>query len=131
MILLDTHIIIWDALQPQKLSPKARKMIDQANEMGKIFIADISLWEIAMLMAKKRLVIDTTYAEFISLIRAANHYVFESITPEIAELSASLNSGINLDPADWLICATSIVRGAPLVTADSNLRASKLVKTIW
>ena len=35
MILLDTHIIIWDALQPQKLSPKARKMIDQANEMGK------------------------------------------------------------------------------------------------
>ncbi len=131
MILLDTHIIIWDALQPQKLSPKARKMIDQANEMGKIFIADISLWEIAMLMAKKRLVIDTTYAEFISLIRAANHYVFESITPEIAELSASLNSGINLDPADRLICATSIVRGAPLVTADSNLRASKLVKTIW
>ena len=131
MILLDTHIIIWDALQPQKLSSKARKMIDQANEMGKIFIADISLWEIAMLMAKKRLVIDTTYAEFISLIRAANHYVFESITPEIAELSASLNSGINLDPADRLICATSIVRGAPLVTADSNLRASKLVKTIW
>ena len=131
MILLDTHIIIWDALQPQKLSPKARKMIDQANEMGKIFIADISLWEIAMLMAKKRLVIDTTYAEFISLISAANHYVFESITPEIAELSASLNSGINLDPADRLICATSIVRGTPLVTADSNLRASKLVKTIW
>ena len=131
MIMLDTHIIIWDALQPQKLSPKARKMIDQANEMGKIFIADISLWEIAMLMAKKRLVIDTTYAEFISLIRAANHYVFESITPEIAELSASLNSGINLDPADRLICATSIVRGTPLVTADSNLRASKLVKTIW
>lgn len=131
MIMLDTHIIIWDALQPQKLSPKARKMIDQANEMGKIFIADISLWEIAMLMAKKRLVIDTTYAEFISLIRAANHYVFERITPEIADLSVSLNFGINLDPADRLICATSIVRGTPLVTADSNLRASKLVKTIW
>ena len=131
MIMLDTHIIIWDALQPQKLSPKARKMIDQANEMGKIFIADISLWEIAMLMAKKRLVIDATYAEFISLIRAANHYVFERITPEITDLSVSLNSGINLDPADRLICATSIVRGTPLVTSDSNLRASKLVKTIW
>ena len=131
MITLDTHIIIWDALQPEKLSPKARKAIDRANEMGEIVIADISLWEIAMLMAKKRLNIDTTYIEFISLVRAANHYVFESVTPEIADLSVSLHSEINLDPADRLICATSIVRGAPLVTADSNLRASKLVKTIW
>ena len=116
MITLDTHIIIWNALQPEKISSKARKMIDQANEMGKIFIADISLWEIAMLMHKQRLVLDTAYAEFINLIRAANHYVFESITPEVA---------------DQLICATSIVRGAPLVTADSNLRAAKIVKTIW
>jgi PIN domain nuclease of toxin-antitoxin system len=131
MITLDTHIIIWDALQPEKLTSKARKMIDQANESGEIFIADISLWEIAMLMHKKRLVVDTTYTEFIRLIRAANHYVFESITPEIADLSVALESGINLDPADRLICATSIVRGAPLITADSNLQASKIVKTIW
>jgi PIN domain nuclease of toxin-antitoxin system len=131
MITLDTHIIIWDALQPEKLTSKARKMIDQANESGEIFIADISLWEIAMLMHKKRLVVDTTYTEFIRLIRAANHYVVESITPEIADLSVALESGINLDPADRLICATSIVRGAPLITADSNLQASKIVKTIW
>jgi len=131
MITLDTHIIIWDALQPEKLTSKARKMIDQANELGEIFISDISLWEIAMLMHNQRLVVDTTYSEFIGLIRAANHYVFESITPEIADLSVSLESGISLDPADRLICATSMVRGAPLITADSNLRASKMVKTIW
>ena len=131
MITLDTHIIIWDALQPEKISSKARNLIDQANDEGEIFIADISLWEIAMLMHKKRLVIETTFAEFISLIRTANHYIFESITPEIADLSVSLPSEINLDPADRLICATSIVRGAPLITADSNLRASKIVKTIW
>lgn len=131
MITLDTHVIIWDALQPERITPKARKMIDQANEMGEIIIADISLWEIAILMYKKRLVVETTYAEFISLIRAANHYVFECVTPEIADLSVALASEINLDPADRLICATSIVRGAPLITADSNLRASKFVKTIW
>lgn len=131
MITLDTHIIIWDALQPQKISRKARKMIDQANEMGEIIIADISLWEIAMLMKKKRIVVDTTYSEFINLVRAANHYSFESITPEIADLSVSLSSEINFDPADRLICATSIIQGAPLVTADSNLRKSNIVKTIW
>ncbi|NQV41298.1 MAG: type II toxin-antitoxin system VapC family toxin [Candidatus Marinimicrobia bacterium] len=131
MITLDTHIIIWDALQPDKLSRRARNAIDQANETGEILIADISLWEIAMLLHKNRITIDVPYTEFIGLIRAANHYVFESITPEIADLSVSLTSEINLDPADRLICATSIVRGAPLVTADSNLRKSTVVNSIW
>ncbi|MCF7827037.1 MAG: type II toxin-antitoxin system VapC family toxin [Candidatus Marinimicrobia bacterium] len=131
MITLDTHIIIWDALQPEKISTRARKMIDQANELGEILIADISLWEIAMLMSKGHLVIDASYSEFIRLVRAANHYVFESITPEIADLSVSFSSEVNWDPADRLICATSVIKGAPLITADANLRASKMVKTIW
>ncbi len=131
MITLDTHVIIWDALKPEKISRRARRMIDQANEVGEIFIADISLWEIAMLMHKNRLVIDTSFTEFIQLIRAANQYTFASISPEIADLSVSIGSSLNLDPADRLICATSIVKGAPLITADSNLRSSKFVKTIW
>ncbi len=44
MIILDTHILVWDALQPEKISKKARKMIDRANDSGEIIIAEISLW---------------------------------------------------------------------------------------
>ncbi|HCW76152.1 MAG TPA: PIN domain nuclease [Candidatus Marinimicrobia bacterium] len=131
MITLDTHVIIWHALQPEKITSRVRKLIDQANEIGEILIADISLWEIAMLMSKGRLVVDTTYPEFIRLIQTANRYVIQAITPEIADLSASLGTEINLDPADRLICATSIIKGAPLITADANLRSAKMVKTIW
>ena len=131
MIILDTHIIIWDALQPEKISKKARKMIDRANDSGEIIIADISLWEIAMLMKKKRLSVDATYPEFIRLIRVANHYAVQAITPEIADLSVSLSSEVNLDPADRLICATSLFRNVPLITADSNLIKAKSVETIW
>ena len=131
MIVLDTYIIVWDALQPDKISKKARKMIDRANELSGIIIADISLWEIAMLMKKNRLSIDATYPELIHLIRSANHYTFQSITPEIADLSVSLSSEVNLDPADRLICATAIFRNVPLITADSNLINSKSVETIW
>ncbi len=43
MIVLDTHVIVWDALQPEKISKKARRMIDRANEAGEIIVADISL----------------------------------------------------------------------------------------
>ncbi|MEA3285938.1 MAG: type II toxin-antitoxin system VapC family toxin [Candidatus Marinimicrobia bacterium] len=131
MIILDTHIIVWDALQPEKISKKARKIIDRANDSGEIIIADISLWEIAMLMKKKRLNVDATYPEFIRLIRAANHYAVQPITPEIADLSVSFSQEVNLDPADRLICATSLFLNISLITADSNLIKAKSVETIW
>jgi PIN domain nuclease of toxin-antitoxin system len=53
------------------------------------------------------------------------------ITPEIAQLSASLSSTINKDPADRIIAATSIAEKADLVTADKQLRNTDQLKTIW
>lgn len=131
MIVLDTHVIIWDALKPELLSKKAKKAIDKANETDGIIFCEISLWEIAMLIKKKRIVIDTTYLEFINLLKAANNYIFKGLTPEIAELSTNLSSEINQDPADRIICATSIINNLKLVTADKNLRKVAGVKTIW
>lgn len=53
MIVLDTHIIVWDALNPVKLSEKAKEAIYRANEEDGIIFCDISLWEIAMLKKKE------------------------------------------------------------------------------
>ena len=131
MLTVDTHIIIWDALKPESLSKNARKAIDKANETDGIIFCEISLWEIAMLIKKKRMVIDISYLEFIKLVRASNNYIFKGISPEIAELSVDLPPEINQDPADRIICATSILNNSQLVTADKNLRNAKSVKTIW
>lgn len=131
MITLDTHVIIWDALKPEKISPKARKVIDQANDSGGIIIVDISFWEIAMLMRMNRLKVDVSYNDFIQLIREANGYIIQSITAEIAELSVSISSQINLDPVESLISAASKISNAPLITADTNLRNFDRIKTIW
>jgi len=65
MIVVDTHIIIWKALKPEMLSPRAEKAISAANNSDGIIFCDISLWEIAMLMHKGRLNIDVEYLEFI------------------------------------------------------------------
>jgi PIN domain nuclease of toxin-antitoxin system len=35
------------------------------------------------------------------------------------------------DPSDRLIAATAMVEGVPLVTADTRIRQSKLVETVW
>ena len=131
MITVDTHVIIWDALQPEKLSGRAKDAIDQANEQDGIIFCEISLWEIAMLMKKRRLRIDAEFTDFIRLVSDANRYVFRGITPEIAELSADLLARTNKDPADAIIAATSIVEKAYLVTADSALRQDTMITTIW
>ena len=131
MIVVDTHIIIWNALKPEMLSEKAEKAISAANNSDGIIFCEISLWEIAMLMHKGRLSIDIEYLEFIKLILESNEYVFLGITPEIAELSTDLFSDNNKDPADRIIAATSIIENAKLITADKKLRQSKKVATIW
>lgn len=131
MIVLDTHIIIWDALNPEKLSTRGKEAIYLANEGEGIIFCDISLWEIAMLIKKERVRIDIGYQDFINLVLSSNKYIIHRITPEIAELSVNLPAFINKDPADRIIAATSIIYNAPLVTADENLNRSKEITVIW
>lgn len=129
MILLDTCAILWDALEPGKLTTEAKRAIERSGD--ELIICDISLWEIAMLISRQRLVVENTISGFTRLVLQARDFRLAEITPEIAELSVSFGAEIGKDPVDRLIAATSIVRNAPIVTADRNLRAAGNVVTIW
>ena len=131
MILMDTCAIIWDALEPDKLSSKALGAINKADESNALVISDISIWEISMLIKKKRLEVDTTGANFMNLFLQSRSISVQAISPEIAELSVSFGDDINNDPADRIIAATTIILNAQLVTADQNLIDSKMINTIW
>lgn len=131
VILLDTCAIIWDALDQSKLTDRAKASIAKADEHNALIISDISIWEISMLIKRNRIEIDTTAANFINLFLESRNISVVSISPEIAELSTSFGSEINNDPADRIIAATSIIHNAQLITADSNLRQSALIDTIW
>lgn len=129
MILLDTCAIIWDALEPTKLTSHAKKAMQRAE--SELIICDISIWEIAMLIKKKRLVVDDTASGFVNLLLRSRNFHIQAITPEIAELSVEFGSEVSSDPADRLIAATSVVMNAPIVTADQNLRDASVLATIW
>jgi len=131
MVVVDTHIIIWEALDPKRLSAKARNAFDRANEADGIYFCDISLWEISMLFSKRRLELDISFLELIDLLSKTRNYIFQSITAEIADISANQLTTINLDPVDRIIAATSIFLNCALITADKDLRKSSIIKTIW
>ena len=131
MITVDTHVILWDALRPEMLSEKAKRALKDANQSDGILFCSISLWEIAMLIRKKRIEVNVPYIEFVDLLFSSNRYVFQEITPKIALLSTTLPDTINSDPADRIICASSLVTKTPLLTADQNLLKSGMLQTIW
>ena len=131
MTLMDTCAIVWGALEPSILTPQAVDAIDKADRNHTLMISDISIWEISMLIKKRKIEVDTSASNLINLFLQSRNIKVQSITPEIAELSVNLGPQINKDLADRLIAATAIVYNANLVTADQNLIDSGLLSIIW
>ncbi len=127
MITLDTCSLVWLSLSPDRLSKNANKAIKNNS----LIMSDISLWEIAMLTKSGRLIIDTSYSEYIELLLNSFAIQVNPVTPEIAKMSVEFDDSINHDPAARIIAATSLVEDAPLVTADKNLIKAKIINTIW
>lgn len=131
MIVLDTCAIIWDALDADRLTITASKAIQAAEKNNELMISDISIWEISMLISRKRLEIEDTASAFINFYLQYRSIFVQPISPEIAELSVSFGQEINNDSADRIISATTIIKGARLITADKNLINSERIATIW
>ena len=95
-------------------------------------IADITLWELALLLERGRLVLpaDVTADFYLKQLLAALRLQILPITPEIALLSRS-DLFVHGDPADRLIGATALQLGAPLITADAKLRALPDLHSVW
>lgn len=130
MIVLDTHVLVYDALAPSRLSARARKAIDAAFADAQIACSDVSLWEIAMLVSRKRLDPAMDARQFIDDLLCARQVRVLPITAEIAVLSQS-DMFAHGDPADRLIAATALMHQARLVTSDVQLRKVKDLATVW
>ncbi len=130
MILLDTCTLIFDALTPERLSPRARQALEHGEAEATLSCADITLWEIAMLVGKGRLDPGVDSATFCRLALDARGVLVLPITPEIARASIDIDLPHG-DPADRLIAATANAYGAVLVTSDEKLLESSAIETLW
>jgi PIN domain nuclease of toxin-antitoxin system len=131
VILLDTHVWVWLAADPKRLSRTAAAAIRRATESGGIGVASISLWELAILFDRGRLHASGTIESGVRSIIEGTGTVVHEITPEIAALATAFPADFPSDPADRLIGATARFLGLPLVTRDQRMLDSNLLKAIW
>jgi len=128
VVVIDTHVLIHDVIEPKRLSIRARRALEGAA--GPLAVSDVTLWEIAMLIARGRIDPAADAAQFIEDIVAARSLEVLPITPKIAVLAQS-EAFEHGDPADRIIGATAIAHGAPLVTADKRLRRVRGLRVLW
>ncbi|MGI8772011.1 MAG: type II toxin-antitoxin system VapC family toxin [Acidobacteriaceae bacterium] len=130
MILVDTHVVIWIADRPEKLSAAARAVIDDARLHGKgLAISGITLFELAMAISRGRIMVRRSLDSFLHAVEA--NFIVKPITGRIAAQAVQFPESYPQDPMDRIIGATSIVDGLPLITADSAIRRCKVIDTIW
>jgi PIN domain nuclease of toxin-antitoxin system len=113
-LLLDTHLLLWAAGEPDRLSAKARSLID--NPDNELLFSAASLWEVAIKRGLgrddfrvdarllRRGLLDNGYSE---LPIVSDHVVaIESLPP------------IHKDPFDRVLVAQATVEGITLLTID-------------
>jgi PIN domain nuclease of toxin-antitoxin system len=130
VILLDTHVLVRYLMGDKKLGRRAIAAIDKALALDEVFVSAISFWEVAMLVERGRLELDTTVSAF--RVLALRHGIQEEpLDGELGIFAAELPDS-HADPADRMLVATAVARGLTLITADEKLLDWKLrgLKTV-
>ena len=129
MILLDTHVLIWLARDPSKLSKPSADAIRNSVQNGGLAISSMTLWELAWLATHGRLNLREPVDDFVEEL--ASRTAVRPITQRIAILANQLPATYSNDPCDRLIGATAMSEGIALITKDRSIRDCRQIKTIW
>jgi PIN domain nuclease of toxin-antitoxin system len=116
-LLLDTHLLLWAAGEPAKLSPRARDVFEEPENT--LMFSAASLWEIAIksglgradFRADARLLrrglLDNGYEEL--PIAGAHAVAVDTLPP------------LHKDPFDRMLLAQAQVEGITLLTSDDRV----------
>lgn len=113
-LLLDTHILLWAAGQPERLAPRAReRLLDPVNSLA---FSSASLWEIVIKRGLGRSDFNVDPRRLWRLL-LANGYRELSVTTEHTLAIGDLPD-LHRDPFDRILIAQARVEGLLLLTAD-------------
>lgn len=123
-LLLDTHIILWSAIEPANIPEKASEALtDPGNEL---WYSPISVWEILVLAKKGHISFSSDITKTVRRLFQKTGFKEAQLNFEVALQSRSISLP-HQDPADRFIAATASVYGLTLVTADKAIIKAKPV----
>ena len=116
--MLDTCGWIWIASGNSRVTSKIRTALNKTDWL----VSAISVWEIAMLEAKKKIELSYSIDRWVdeALIKVPR-LTLAPLSPEISIISCNLKNCNHSDPADRIIIATAMQYHATLVTADIKI----------
>lgn len=114
-LLLDTHLLLWAASEPERLSAKAKTYFEDAR--FELLFSAASIWEVTIKSSLGR----ADFKVDARLLRRGlldNGYGELPVTSAQAVFVANLPP-IHKDPFDRILVAQAHVEGITLLTADS------------
>jgi PIN domain nuclease of toxin-antitoxin system len=126
-VLLDTHILIWALIEPQRLAPDVRSTLE--NPVHEVMFSAASIWEIAIKAALGRSDFQVAPARIAEVALESGFVELPVRVP--AALRVETLPHHHRDPFDRLLVAQALCEPAVLYTADPQLAAySELVQLI-
>lgn len=117
MNLLDTNVMVWSINDPDKLSPSARRVIQNDN----YFVSCASLWELISKKGRRTALLDDPLVWWRKYITSLGRDRVLSITPDHVQRLDVLQGPLS-DPFDRILIAQCLVNGLRLVTIDRLIR---------
>lgn len=120
-LLLDTHLLLWAAGHPERLSPAARKQISDPN--NELLFSAASIWEVSI----KNSINKKNFRVEPRLLRRGlldNGYTELPITSQHAVNIDSLPP-LHRDPFDRMLVSQALIEGVTLLTVDAQVAQYK------
>ena len=130
-LLLDTHTLIWSAMDPGRLSGSAREaIIDRKNS---VHVSVISFFEISLKFSTGRLGLKGVLPDDFPKLSSEMGFSIQELSPETVSTFYKLPKTDNKDPFERLIAWDAIKSGMILVTCDKCFESySKFgLRTLW
>ena len=118
--LIDTHILIWLAVSPEKVSRKISEIIE--NPQNDISISTISLWEIAIKLAIKK--IDLQGIEISDLVQFCSEQNIKIVQLPVSAVKQYVTIPVkekHKDPFDRALIALCISDDYVFLSHDGKL----------
>ena len=112
-ILVDTHLVLWARIAPERLSTGERRALDDARSC---YVSAVSLWELAILMALERIAQDQR------LLAVPDGFDLLPVLPDHCRALVALPRR-HRDPFDRMLIAQARAEHLALLTRDSAIIA--------